>query len=89
MIIQKTSHSVFGVRTALDLTPVYGGTTMHAAGGSAEEGVFGKSAPRPANGKDASIAKGETLRLPGTTGIDWILMDFSASKPDSSTNNPS
>lgn len=40
--IEKTNHSLFSMRAALDITPKGGGNLVNAEGGTGEKGTFGK-----------------------------------------------
>jgi len=40
--IQKTNHSLFAIRAALDITPNGGGNLVNAEGDTSEKGTFGK-----------------------------------------------
>jgi len=42
VVIQKTNHSLFSVRAAVDITPIGGGNLVNAEGETGEKGTFGK-----------------------------------------------
>jgi hypothetical protein len=42
VVIQKTNHSLFSMRAALDITPNGGGNLVNAEGETSEKGTFGK-----------------------------------------------
>ena len=56
-VIQKTNHSLFSMRAALDITPKGGGNLVNAEGDTTEKGTFGKkSAWCDFYGKRAHVA---------------------------------
>ena len=56
-VIQKTNHSLFSMRAALDITPKGGGNLVNAEGDTTEKGTFGKkSAWCDFYGKRANVA---------------------------------
>jgi hypothetical protein len=72
--IQKTNHSLFAARAALDLSPAGGGKLMNAEGDSGEKATFGrKSAWCDFSGKRADIAGDivEGLALLDHPGNPW------------------
>ena len=57
VVIEKTNHSLFSMRAALDITPKGGGTLVNAEGDTGENGTFGtKSAWCGFFGKRANAA---------------------------------
>lgn len=42
VVIQKTNHSLFSMRAALEISPKGGGTLVNAAGDTGEKGTFGR-----------------------------------------------
>jgi len=72
--IQKTNHSLFAARAALDLSPAGGGKLVNAEGDSGEKATFGrKSAWCDFSGKRADIAGDvvEGLALLDHPGNPW------------------
>ncbi|HWH70233.1 MAG TPA: DUF6807 family protein, partial [Candidatus Sulfotelmatobacter sp.] len=89
VVVEKTNHSLFSMRAALDITPKGGGNLVNAEGDSGEKGTFGKkSAWCGFWGKRANVA-GEIIE--GIAILDhpqnpwaptpWFTRDYGFASP--------
>jgi hypothetical protein len=87
--IQKTNHSLFSARAAMDLTPVGGGRLINAEGDSGEKATFGKKSAwcdfaGPRTGLPGDLVEGIALmehpRNPWSP-CAWFTRDYGFMSP--------
>jgi Methane oxygenase PmoA len=86
VVIQKTNHSLFSARMDPDLTPVFGGEMVNAAGDLGEKGTFGKASPWLAcyAARDAKTSEGLAIfQHPQNPGYPtpWFTRDYGFLSP--------
>jgi hypothetical protein len=86
VVIQKTNHSLFSVRMDPDLTPVFGGALVNAAGDKGEKGTFGKVSPWLAchGTRDGKTSEGVAIfQHPQNLGYPtpWFTRDYGFLSP--------
>lgn len=87
VVIEKTNHSLFSMRAALEITPKGGGELLNAEGDTGEKGTFGKkSAWCGFHGKRAPGFEVEGIALfdhPANPGglAPWFTRDYGFASP--------
>ncbi len=85
--IKKAKHSLFALRTAPDICPIYGGTLINSRGGVGAEGTYGKLAEwcgyhgkRPGSGIVEGVAVMDHPKNPWAP-CPWFTRDYGHLSP--------